>query len=76
MKASILRASASFFVATAIAYVVVMAAAGVNTPSEVLEFIAASSHGIRTSGLARMVFGFPRSFIHMGNDGFSSNDFS
>ena len=69
VKASILRASASFVVATAIAYVVVMAAAGVNTPSEVLEFIAASSHGIHTSGLARMVFGFPRSFIHMGNDG-------
>jgi hypothetical protein len=69
VKASILRASASFFVASAIVFVVVMAAAGVNTPSEVLEFIAASSHGIHTSGLARMIFGFPRSFIHMGNDG-------
>ena len=69
VKASILRASASFVIASAIAFVVVMAAAGVNTPSEVLEFIAASSHGIHTSGLARMVFGFPRSFIHMGNDG-------
>ena len=69
MKASILRASVSFIVASAIAFIVVMAAAGVNTPSEVLEFIAASSHGIHTSGLARMVFGFPRSFIHMGNDG-------
>ena len=69
VKTSILRASASFVIASAIAFVVVMAAAGVNTPSEVLEFIAASSHGIHTSGLARMVFGFPRSFIHMGNDG-------
>ncbi|HEU4507664.1 MAG TPA: hypothetical protein VFR78_05465 [Pyrinomonadaceae bacterium] len=69
VKASIVRASASFVIASAIAFGVVMAAAGVNTPSEVLEFIAASSHGIHTSGLARMVFGFPRSFIHMGNDG-------
>lgn len=69
VKASILRASASFVVASTIAFVVVMAAAGVSSPSEVLEFIAASSHGIHTSGLARMVFGFARSFIHMGNDG-------
>ena len=69
VKASILRASAAFLIATAIPFVVVMAAAGVNSPSEVGEFIAASSHGIHTSGLARMVFGFPRSFIHMGNDG-------
>lgn len=69
IKASILRASASFLLATAIAFGIVMAAAGVNSPSEVREFIAASSHGIHTSGLARMVFGFPRSFIHMGSDG-------
>ena len=69
VKASILRASASFVIASTIAFLVVMAAAGVSRPSEVLEFIAASSHGIHTSGLARMVFGFPRSFIHMGNDG-------
>jgi hypothetical protein len=31
--------------------------------------MAVSSHGVRQSGLPRMVFGFARSFIDLGNDG-------
>jgi hypothetical protein len=33
------------------------------------EWVLRASHGATTSGFARMVFGFARSFINMGNDG-------
>jgi len=68
-KQSVLYAAAAFLIVTAIAYLLVMAAVGINSLSDVRDWISASSHGVRTSGLARMVFGLPRSFIHMGNDG-------
>ena len=68
-KKSVFYAAAAFLVATASAYFIVMAAVGVHTPAELRDWIAGSSHGVRISGLARMVFGLPRSFIHMGNDG-------
>ena len=68
-KRLVLHAAAAFIVATAVAYFTVMAVAGVHSPANLREWISASSHGVRTRGLARMVFGLPRSFIHMGNDG-------
>ena len=68
-KRLLLYAAAAFLVATAGAYFIVMAIAGVHTPTDFGAWISASTHGVRTSGLARMVFGLPRSFIHMGNDG-------
>lgn len=68
-KKLVLYTAAAFFLATGIAYLIVMAAVGVHTPADLRDWIAASSHGVTTSGLARMLFGFPRSFIHMGNDG-------
>ncbi|HUE84272.1 MAG TPA: hypothetical protein VMM84_19385 [Pyrinomonadaceae bacterium] len=68
-KKFVLYAAAAFFMATGIPYLIVMASVGVHTPTDLRDWIAASSHGVRTSGLARMLFGFPRSFIHMGNDG-------
>lgn len=68
-KKLVLYATAAFLVATASAYFIVMAIAGLHTPGDLRDWISASSHGVRTSGFARMVFGLPRSFIHMGNDG-------
>ena len=68
-KKSVIYATAAFLLASAIAYFIVMAAVGVHSPTDLRDWISASSHGVRTSGLARMLFGLPRSFIHMGNDG-------
>jgi len=68
-KKSVIYAAIAFLLASAIAYFIVMAAVGVHSPSDLRDWISASSHGVRTSGLARMLFGLPRSFIHMGNDG-------
>jgi hypothetical protein len=68
-KKLLLYTAAAFFAATAVSYFFVMAAVGVHTPADLRDWIAASSHGVRTRGLARMLFGLPRSLIHMGNDG-------
>jgi len=68
-KLSVLWAAAAFLVAIGTTYLIVMAAVGVHTPTDLRDWISISSHGVRTSGLARAVFGLPRSFIHMGNDG-------
>lgn len=68
-KLSAIYATGGFLVATGLVYLVVMAAIGVHSPSDFRDWLASSSHGIRTSGLARTVFGLARSFIHMGNDG-------
>lgn len=66
---SIIYAGAAFSVAALIAYVVVMAAIGVHSLADFREWMAVASHGVRQSGFPRMVFGFARSFIHLGNDG-------
>lgn len=65
----VFQTAAALLLATSFAYGTAMVAIGVNSPSELREWIAASSHGVRTSGLSRTLFGLPRSFIHMGNDG-------
>ena len=62
-------AAATFLIATGGAFLIVMIAVGVHSVADFKEWVAASSHGVRQSGLPRMVFGFARSFIHLGNDG-------
>ena len=51
------------------AYLIVMIAVGVHSVADFREWMAVASHGVRQSGLPRMLFGLPRSFIHLGNDG-------
>ena len=69
LKRSLVYAGVSFVAATAVAFLAVMLSIGVHTPADLRDWIAASSHGVHISGLARMVLGFARSFIHLGNDG-------
>jgi hypothetical protein len=45
------------------------AAQGIYDLSSFMQWMSASSHGITTGGFTRMVFGFARSFLNMGNDG-------
>jgi hypothetical protein len=68
-KSSIIYAGVAFSVATLVAYLAVMVAVGVHSVADFREWIAVASHGVRQSGLPRVVFGFARSFIHLGNDG-------
>jgi hypothetical protein len=42
---------------------------GIRTPQEFKAWVTSASHGATVSGITRMLFGFARSFIHMGNDG-------
>jgi len=69
LKSSLIYAGAAFSVATLAAYLVVTMAIGVHSVADFREWVAVSSHGVRQSGLPRVVFGFARSFIHLGNDG-------
>lgn len=69
LKPSIIYASAAFSVAALAAYLIVMMAIGVHSLADLREWMAVASHGVRQSGLPRMLFGFARSFIHLGNDG-------
>lgn len=68
-RLSVLYAAAAFLIATGVVYLVVMVSIGMRNPSDFRDWLSASTHGIRTSGMARMLFGLGRSFIHMGNDG-------
>jgi hypothetical protein len=65
----VMQAAAAFALALTISYVAVMACAGIRTPSDLRAWISASSHGVNTSGVTRVLFGLPRSMINMGNDG-------
>lgn len=56
-------------VAVAVAYALVLAHLGIDSVEELRAWVAAASHGTDISGVTRMVFGFARSFINMGNDG-------
>jgi hypothetical protein len=42
---------------------------GISDPAGVRAWMARSSHGVATRGLARAVFGLARSFVTMGDDG-------
>ena len=68
-RSSIIYATVACAIATAVMYVIVMVVIGVHSAGDLREWMAVSSHGVRQSGLARMLFGLPRSFIHLGNDG-------
>jgi hypothetical protein len=45
------------------------AAQGIYDLPSFMKWMSASAHGITTGGFTRMVFGFARSFLNMGNDG-------
>ena len=66
---AVMFSAATFILVTAVTYGLVMFNIGVHSPGDLRDWIAASSHGVHTSGASRMLFGLPRSFIHMGNDG-------
>lgn len=68
-KEPIIYGGAAFSVAALVTFVIVMTAVGVHSVAEFRAWMAVSSHGVRQSGLARMLFGSARSFIHLGNDG-------
>ena len=68
-KRPLTYACIAFAAVTGFAFLLVMWRVGIHTPADLREWIAASSHGVRISGIARMLFGFARSFIHLGNDG-------
>jgi hypothetical protein len=65
----IARAAAASAIIAAVMYGSAAAAQDIHDPQTFIEWMSASSHGITTSGFSRMVFGFARSFINMGNDG-------
>lgn len=50
-------------------YLAVLAALGIRTPAEALDWMSDASRGNTTGGVARAVYGFARSFLAMGDDG-------
>jgi hypothetical protein len=68
-KSSTIYAGATFSFAALMAYLIVMIVIGVHNGADFREWMAVASHGVRQSGLPRMLFGLARSFIHLGNDG-------
>lgn len=68
-RSALIYSCAACAIATAASFLIVMAAIGVHSVTDLREWMAMSSHGVRQSGLARMLFGVARSFIHLGNDG-------
>jgi energy-converting hydrogenase Eha subunit E len=65
----VIETALAFGLAVAVAYGVVIAHLGIHNPADLRAWVAASSHGIAVGGASRVVFGLPRSFINMGNDG-------
>ena len=53
----------------ALAYGLVILVLGLHDIAGIKEWMTASSHGYRQTGILRSLFGFARSFINMGNDG-------
>jgi hypothetical protein len=64
-----LQTAVVFSLFTGFAYLAVIAGLRFTTLNEVREWIVSAGHGVDYSGVKRMVFGFARSFISMGNDG-------
>jgi 4-amino-4-deoxy-L-arabinose transferase-like glycosyltransferase len=52
-----------------VSYLAVILVMGIRSVAELRAWISAAAHGVDLSGLSRMVFGFARSMINMGNDG-------
>lgn len=62
--------TAVFGMLLGLAYLFAIAQLEIDSPQALKAWITDSSHGIvRIGGLKRMVFGFPRSFLTMGDDG-------
>jgi hypothetical protein len=59
----------AFSLFTGFTYLAVIAGLRLTTVGEVRAWIASSGHGIDYSGIKRMIFGFAKSFMNMGNDG-------
>jgi hypothetical protein len=65
-----LLAAAGCAVVGAVVYGAVLLDLHKTSPAEVRAWVAESQHGIANiKGVSRAAFGFPRSFIHMGQDG-------
>ncbi|MBV9868597.1 MAG: hypothetical protein JO316_24850 [Abitibacteriaceae bacterium] len=63
-------ATISLILTTATAYLIVIFLLRLHSLADIRTWMAASSHGITAAkGPLRMIFGFARSFINMGNDG-------
>lgn len=56
-------------VVISLSYSIVLISLGITDIVSVKQWIASSSHGVELSGVSRVVFGFARTFISMGQDG-------
>jgi hypothetical protein len=64
------QGAVAFAAATALLYGSAAVLQGIHTVAGLREWVVSSQHGItRIAGVPRMLFGFPRSFINMGDDG-------
>jgi len=64
-----IQTAVAFSLFTGFTYLAVIAGLRLTTLGEVRAWIASSGHGIDYSGVKRMIFGFAKSFMNMGNDG-------
>jgi hypothetical protein len=64
-----LHTAVAFAFFTGVAYLAVMVGLRLHTVDEIRSWIAWSSHGTDFGGAKRVIFGFARTFIDMGNDG-------
>jgi hypothetical protein len=65
-----LQTALLFTVLTGVVYAATLAGLGIYTVSGVRAWIADSAHGVASvSGVGRMAFGLPRSFVYLGRDG-------
>ncbi|MEP6925632.1 MAG: hypothetical protein ABI954_14290 [Pyrinomonadaceae bacterium] len=60
---------ASFLLALTLFYGIALAVLQIDDLSKLRLWITAAAHGDETRGIMRMIFGFGRSFVEMGNDG-------
>lgn len=65
----VIRTALVFGVAVGLIYASVLAGLGIYSVAGVKAWTLSASHGATVAGFPRMVFGFARSFINMGNDG-------
>ena len=65
----VVTATATCAVIGIAAYLGAAVAQGIDSLPAFVRWIGESSHGIMRPGLARVIIGLPRSFVHMGTDG-------
>jgi len=59
----------AFGLAVGLSFSSAILALGIRDIAGVRSWIRSASHGIEIGGVSRMIFGIPRSFLSMGNDG-------